>query len=304
MSAPIDAISRPARSGWLTPRRRKAILARGVLYLLLAIVAIFFAGPLYILLSTSFKTMPEIQSGGLMTLPHEPTVQPWITAWGEACIGITCGGLKGYFGNSMVMTIPAVLISVMIGAINGYALAKWPFPGARFVFAALVAGNFVPFQVVLAPVAVTLRTLGLFGSVEGLILIHVIYGIPITTMLFRNFFLSVPNDLIKAARIDGAGFFWIFFRIVLPLSPSVIVVALILQFTGIWNDFLFAVSFSNPSSAPMTVALNNLVNSNFGVKEYNVHMAATVIAAAPTLILYILLGRYFLRGMTAGAVKG
>jgi len=289
---------------WLTARRRKAIISRTSLYFTLAIVAAFFAGPLYVLLSTSFKTMPEIQAGGLFMLPQEPTGQPWVTAWSEACIGITCGGLKGYFGNSMIMAIPAVLISVMIGAINGYALSKWPFPGARFIFAALVAGNFVPFQLVLAPVAVTLRTLGLFGSIEGLVLIHVVYGIPITTMLFRNFFLSVPNDLIKAARIDGAGFFWIFFRVVLPLSPSVIVVALILQFTGIWNDFLFAVSFSNPSSAPMTVALNNLVNSNFGVKEYNVHMAATVIAAAPTLIMYVLLGRYFLRGMTAGAVKG
>jgi glucose/mannose transport system permease protein len=304
MTASGPTPSGASRSAWLSPRRRRQMLRRTVLYALLLVVALFFAGPLYVLLSTSFKSMPEIQNGSLLSLPIHPTVQPWLTAWGEACIGITCGGLKGYFGNSMMMAVPAVLLSVMIGAINGYALAKWPFPGGRFIFAALVAGNFIPFQVVLAPVAVTLRTLGLFGSIEGLVLIHVVYGIPITTMLFRNFFLSVPNDLIKAARIDGAGFFWIFVRIVLPVSPSVIVVALILQFTGIWNDFLFAVSFSSPSSAPMTVALNNLVNSNFGVKEYDVHMAAAVIAAAPTIIIYVLLGRYFLRGMTAGAVKG
>jgi glucose/mannose transport system permease protein len=295
----------PARRArpW-TAARVKKWAARAFLYLCLVVVAAFFAGPLYVLLATSFKPMAEIRAGGLLSLPVEWTAQPWITSWGEACIGITCGGLKGYFGNSMMMAIPAVLLSVTIGALNGYALAKWPFRGANLIFGALVAGNFIPFQVVLAPVAVTLRTLGMFGTVQGLVLIHVIYGIPITTMLFRNFFLSVPNDLIKAARIDGAGFFWILFRVVLPMSPSVIVVALIFQFTGIWNDYLFAVSFSNPQTAPMTVALNNLVNSNFGVKEYNVHMAATVIAAAPTLIIYILLGRFFLRGMTAGAVKG
>lgn len=301
---PISDTLPVRRAKPFTARLAKKWAARGFLYLMLVLCAAFFAGPLYVLLVTSFKPMSEIRAGGLLNFPEAFTVQPWLTAWGEACIGITCGGLKGYFGNSLMIAVPAVLLSVTIGAINGYALAKWPFRGANFIFGALVAGNFIPYQVVLAPMAVALRTLHLFGTVEGLVLIHVIYGIPITTMLFRNFFLSVPNDLIKAARIDGAGFFWILFRVVLPMSPSVIVVALIFQFTGIWNDYLFAVSFSNPQTAPMTVALNNLVNSNFGVKEYDVHMAATVIAAAPTLIIYILLGRFFLRGMTAGAVKG
>lgn len=284
--------------------RVKRAVARFTLYASLVIVAAFFIGPLYVLLTTSFKPLDEVRAGGLLNLPVAFTLEPWIKAWGESCIGITCGGLKGYFGNSMMMAIPAVTLSVTIGAINGYALSKWPFPGARFIFAAVVAGNFIPYQVILAPLAQTLRVAGLFGTVEGLILIHAIYGIPITTMLFRNFFMSVPNDLIKAARIDGAGFFWILFRVVLPMSPSVIVVATIIQFTGIWNDYLFAVSFSNSQSSPMTVALNNLVNSNFGVREYNVHMAATIIAAAPTLIIYIFLGRFFLRGMAAGAVKG
>lgn len=304
MSPTTQAQPAAARSKPISTRRLKQGAARAVLYACLALVAAFFIAPLYVLLVTSFKPLEEIRGGAILALPEVFTVQPWIMAWSDACIGITCGGLKGYFANSLMMAIPAVLISVIIGAINGYALSKWPFPGARFIFAAIVAGNFIPFQVVLLPMARTMSSIGLFGTVEGLILIHVIYGIPITTMLFRNFFMSVPNDLIKAARIDGAGFFWILFRVVLPMSPSVIVVALILQFTGIWNDFLFAVSFSNPQSAPMTVALNNLVNSTFGVREYNVHMAATVIAAAPTLIIYVLLGRFFLRGMTAGAVKG
>jgi glucose/mannose transport system permease protein len=295
----VAAPARRLSKAWL-----KRIATRASLYLTLVLVAAFFVGPLYVLLVTSFKPLDEIRAGGLLSLPVAFTTEPWVKAWGEACIGITCGGLKGYFANSMLMAVPAVLLSVTIGAVNGYALAKWPFPGARFVFAAVVAGNFIPYQVVLAPLAQTLRVAGLFGTVEGLVLIHTIYGIPITTMLFRNFFLSVPSDLIKAARIDGAGFFWILFRIVLPMSPSVIVVAMIIQFTGIWNDYLFAVSFSNAASSPMTVALNNLVNSNFGVREYNVHMAATIIAAAPTLIIYILLGRFFLRGMAAGAVKG
>jgi glucose/mannose transport system permease protein len=295
-------IPRPRRRIFV--RRTERFAARFAVYLCLVIVAAFFIGPLYVLLVTSFKPLAEVRAGGLLDLPIAFTVEPWIKAWGEACIGITCGGLKGYFGNSMLMAVPAVLLSVTIGAINGYALSKWPFPAARFVFAAVVAGNFIPYQVILAPLAQTLRVTGLFGSIEGLILIHTIYGIPITTMLFRNFFLSVPNDLIKAARIDGAGFFWILFRVVLPMSPSVVVVAAIIQFTGIWNDYLFAVSFANSQNSPMTVALNNLVNSNFGVREYNVHMAATIIAAIPTLVIYIFLGRFFLRGMAAGAVKG
>jgi glucose/mannose transport system permease protein len=295
-------IPRPRRRIFL--RRTERFAARFAVYLCLAIVTGFFLAPLWVLLVTSFKPLDEIRAGGLLDLPIAFTLDPWIKAWGEACIGITCGGLKGYFGNSLMVTVPAVLASVTIGAINGYALSKWPFPGARFVFAAVVAGNFIPYQVILAPLAQTLRITGLFGSIEGLVLIHAIYGIPITTMLFRNFFLSVPDDLIKAARIDGAGFFWILFRVVLPMSPSVIVVAAIIQFTGIWNDYLFAVSFANSQNAPMTVALNNLVNSNFGVREYNVHMAATFIAAIPTLVIYVFLGRFFLRGMAAGAVKG
>lgn len=284
--------------------RTRRLLARATLYASLVVVVAFFLGPLWVLLVTSLKPLDEIRAGGLLAPPVAVTVAPWLEAWGKACIGITCGGLKGYFGNSLLIAVPAVALSIGIGAVNGYALSKWPFPGAHFVFAAVVAGNFIPYQVVLAPLAQTLRFAGLFGTVEGLILIHAVYGIPITSMLFRNFFMSVPNDLIKAARIDGAGFFWILFRVVLPMSPSVLVVAAIIQFTAIWNDYLFAVAFSNAESSPMTVALNNLVNSNFGVRAYNVHMAATVIAAMPTLLLYVFLGRFFLRGMAAGAVKG
>jgi len=304
MMSEMSEVRSPAVRRPFSGVRVKRIIARTILYACLLMIVAFFVGPLYVLLTTSFKPLDEVRAGGLLNLPVAFTFEPWVKAWGEACIGITCGGLKGYFGNSMMMTIPAVTLSVLIGAINGYALSKWSFPGARVVFAALVAGNFIPYQVILAPLAQTLRVAGLFGSVEGLIVIHTIYGIPITTMLFRNFFMAVPNDLIKAARIDGAGFFWILFRVVLPMSPSVIVVAMIIQFTGVWNDLLFAMAFSNSASSPMTVALNNLVNSSFGVKEYNVNMAATVIAAAPTLIIYIFLGRFFLRGMAAGAVKG
>jgi glucose/mannose transport system permease protein len=180
----------------------------------------------------------------------------------------------------------------------------WRFRGSDLIFGALLVGCFIPFQVVLLPMAQTLGYIGIAQSIPGLIFVHVVYGLAFTTLFFRNFYVSVPAELTKAARIDGAGFFTIFWRIILPLSPPIIVVCVIWQFTQIWNDFLFGVVFSSGSSQPITVALNNLVNTTTGVKEYNVDMAAAIIAGLPTLFVYIVAGKYFLRGLTAGAVKG
>jgi glucose/mannose transport system permease protein len=220
------------------------------------------------------------------------------------CIGLTCEGISGYFWNSIKMVVPAVTISTLLGALNGYVLTKWRFPGHRWIFGLMLFGCFIPFQVVLVPMAVVLGKLGIANSTAGLVFVHVAYGLGFTTLFFRNYYEAFPNELVRAAMIDGAGFFRIFWRILLPSSGPIIVVTVIFQFTNIWNDFLFGASFAAGESAPMTIALNNLVSSSTGVKEYNVHMAAAMIAALPTLLVYVVAGRYFVRGLMAGAVKG
>jgi glucose/mannose transport system permease protein len=278
--------------------------ARYVIYGLLIFMALLYLLPLYVMLTTSLKTLDEIRGGDMMALPGAPTLEPWFKAWGSACIGVTCTGIKGYFWNSLKMVFPAVAISTMLGALNGYVLTKWQFPGHKIVFGMMLFACFIPFQAVLIPMARVLGMFGLSNSTTGLVFVHVVYGLGFTTLFFRNYYDAFPTELVKAAMIDGAGFFRIFWRIMLPSSGPIIVVTVIYQFTNIWNDFLFGVSFSSGEAAPMTVALNNLVSSSTGVKEYNVDMAAAVIAALPTLFVYVVAGRYFVRGLMAGAVKG
>ena len=279
-------------------------LGRVLIYALLAVFALYYLMPLFVMLTTSLKTLDDIRAGNLLSLPKEITFGAWAKAWGTACTGVECDGLKGNFKNSVSFVLPAVLISTLIGAFNGYVLTQWRFRGSDLLFTLLLIGCFIPFQVVLLPMAQTLGYMGIANSVVGLIFVHVVYGLAFTTLFFRNFYITVPAELTKAARIDGAGFFTIFWRIILPLSPPIIVVCVIWQFTQIWNDFLFGVVFSSGQRQPITVALNNLVNTSTGVKEYNVDMAAAIIAALPTLFVYIVAGKYFLRGLTAGAVKG
>ncbi len=277
---------------------------RVVVYALLTLFALYYLTPLYVVLTTSLKPMDEVRAGNLLALPQAWTVDAWIKAWSGACTGVDCSGMRPYFWNSVKMVVPSVLVSTFVGALNGYVLAHWRFRGSEALFTALLVGCFIPFQVVLLPMARLLGIFGLANTTAGLILVHVIYGLAFTTLFFRNFYVSVPEELIKAARVDGAGFFLIFRKIVLPLSGPIFVVCIIWQFTQIWNDFLFGVAFNGGQQAPITVALNNLVNTSTGVKEYNVDMAAAVIAALPTLFVYIVAGRYFVRGLTAGAVKG
>jgi glucose/mannose transport system permease protein len=293
---------------------------RIVIYGLLAFFAIVYLMPLFVMLVTSFKTMDEIQNGNMLALPSAPTFEPWVKAWGETCVGLTCAGIKGYFWNSLKMVIPAVLISTILGALNGYVLTKWRFRGHTLVFGMMLFACFIPFQSVLLPMATILGSLGRSGTTlqnatgfrfgfgnptVNLVLVHVIYGLGFTTLFFRNFYEAFPTELVKAAQVDGAGFFQIFRRIMLPNSLPIIVVTVIYQFTNIWNDFLFASAYAGTGeSMPMTVALNNVVNTSTGVVEYNVNMAAAMIAAMPTLLVYILAGRYFVRGLMAGAVKG
>ncbi len=279
-------------------------LLRSGIYLMLGLLALIYLMPLWVMLLTSLKDAEEIRHGTLLSLPDSLDFSAWAVAWGSACTGSTCEGIAPYFLNSFKIVIPAVAISTLIGALNGYVLSMWRFRGCELFFGLLLLGCFIPFQVVLLPMARTLSFLGLANTTSGLVLVHVIYGVAFTTLFFRNFYTGLPRELVSAARLDGAGFFMIFRRIVLPLSTPIIVVSVIWQFTQIWNDFLFGVVFSGLDTQPVTVALNNLVNTSFGGKQYNVDMAAALLAALPTLLVYVLAGKYFVRGLTAGAVKG
>ncbi len=277
---------------------------RFIIYGLLALVCLYYLMPLFVMLSTSLKSLDEIRAGNLLSLPGGFRTDAWVKAWDSACTGVQCEGLKGFFWNSVSFVVPAVVISTMIGAFNGYALTMYRFRGSDLVFGMLMIGCFIPFQVVLLPMAQTLGAMGIANSTVGLVFVHVVYGAAFTTLFFRNYYVTIPDELVKAAKIDGAGFLRIFFSIILPLSVPIIVVSVIWQFTQVWNDFLFGVVFSSGDRQPITVALNNLVNTSTGVKEYNVDMAAAIIAALPTLLVYIVAGKYFVRGLTAGAVKG
>jgi len=280
------------------------LILRILLYFFLSVFVLYYLLPLFVMITTSLKSLEEIRTGSLVALPRNITFEAWGTAWSSACTGIQCDGLKPYFWNSIFIAIPAVFISTLIGALNGYVVAQWRFKGANMIFALMLFGCFIPFQVVLLPMARVLGLMDLAGSISGLIFVHVIYGIGFTTLFFRNYYVNIPSELVKAAKMDGATFLRIFWSIFLPLSLPIIVVTVIWQFTQIWNDFLFGVSFSEAGTQPITVALNNIVNSTTGVKEYNVDMAAAIIAAMPTLLVYIFAGKYFIRGLTAGSVKG
>ena len=299
--APLAGMARTDAKGGLMNRLS---IHRVILWGVLLLFAAWFLAPLYVMVVTSLKDMEQVRNGHLLSLPTDPGFAAWAKAWGSACTGTDCGGLKPFFVNSVLMVVPAVAVSTLIGALNGYVLSKWRFRGSETMFALMLFGVFMPMQVVLLPMSQVLGWLGIASSIWGLILVHVIAGIPSTTLFFRNYYVGLPDELVKAAMLDGASFWQIFTRIVLPLSTPILVVTLIWQFTNIWNDFLYGVVFSGADSKPITVGLNNLSNTSSSVKEYNVDMAAALIAALPTLFIYIVAGKYFVRGLTAGAVKG
>lgn len=277
---------------------------RVLVYVVLATAALFFLLPLYTMLVTSFKTAAEIRETSLLALPSALNLEAWTLAWSTACTGVDCNGLRPFFWNSVQMTIPAVLISTLWGALNGYVLSLWKFRGSDVLFGLMLFGVFMPFQVVLLPMSQVLGALGISSSIGGLVLVHCLAGLAGTTLFFRNYYSAIPNELVNAARMDGAGFWQIFWRIVFPMSTPILMVTLIWQFTNIWNDFLFGVVFSGTDSKPITVGLNNLANTTSSVKAYNVDMAAAIIAGLPTMVVYVLAGKFFVRGLTAGAVKG
>ena len=309
--ATSTTVSAAAQSGSQTlagpsgRKPRRVLSSRNIIvYGTLFVAAVYYVLPLYVMVVTSLKGMPEIRLGNIFSPPVEITFEPWVKAWAQACTGLNCDGLSRGFWNSVRITIPSTIISIAVASVNGYALANWRFKGADVFFTILIVGAFIPYQVMIYPIVIVLRELGIYGTLTGLVIVHTIFGMPILTLLFRNYFAGLPEELFKAARIDGAGFWAIYFKIMLPMALPIFVVAMILQITGIWNDFLFGVVFTRPEYYPMTVQLNNIVNSVQGVKEYNVNMAATILTGAVPLIVYFVSGRLFVRGIAAGAVKG
>jgi glucose/mannose transport system permease protein len=285
-------------------RSRHLSPARIGIYAFLITAALFFLLPLYVMLVTSVKPMEEIRAGNIFAFPIAFTLDPWREAWSGACTGLSCEGIKGGFWNSVAITVPSVILPILIGAINGYALSFWRPRGAALLFGILMVGAFIPLQVMIYPLVRVLAEIGIFGSLPGIVLVHLVFGMPVMTLLFRNYYASVPHELFQAARIDGGGFFRIFAFVMLPMSLPIIVVAAIMQVTGVWNDYILGLVFAGSDNLPMTVQLNNVINTTTGTRLYNVNMAATILTSLVPLAIYFVSGRWFVRGIAAGAVKG
>ncbi len=277
---------------------------RFVVYTVLIVCAIFFLFPLYIMIITSLKDIAEIRGGNIFVPTLTPTFDAWIKAWDSACTGLYCEGIKVGFWNSVKITVPSTVVSIVVASLTGYSLANWPFKYSEVFFSILLLSSFIPYIVMLYPLVLITKWLGIFSTLPAVVLVHTIFGLPILTLLFRNYFASLPAELFKAARVDGAGYWQIFLQIFVPMSVPIFTVAVILQVTGIWNDFLFGVIYAGPTNYPMTVQLNNIVNSAMGGKAYNVDMAATILTGLVPLTIYFVSGKYFVRGIAAGAVKG
>jgi glucose/mannose transport system permease protein len=277
---------------------------RWLLYAVLLSFGVFFLVPLAVVLLNSVRTAQEIGLGSVIGWPRGFAWENYGEAWSRYCIAQRCEGVQNYMWNSLLMTVPATLISTALGALAGYSVSLWRFRGDTIVFTIMLMGVFLPDQMRLIPWALVLRELGLTNTVAALVLIHTVQGLSFTTLFCRNYFVGIPQDLIKAAKVDGAGFFRIFWRIVLPLSPPILIVTVIWQFTGIWNEFLYGVTFTTGAQQPITAAIIAIsVSSPTDVPQYGVQSAAVLLAALPTLLVYFFGGRYFMRGLTAGAVK-
>jgi len=299
IAPPLAMSAAPARA-----RRRGLSPGRIGIYLFLLSAALFFLLPLYVMLATSLKSMDEIRMGNILALPVALTIEPWRQAWSEVCTGAACEGVRGGFWNSVAITVPSTILPILLGAINGYALSFWRPRGAQLLFGILLAGAFIPVQVMIYPLVRLLAGAGIFGSLPAIVLVHLVFGMPMMTLLFRNYYASLPQELFHAARIDGGGFWRIFLHVVLPLSTPIAIVAAIMQVTGVWNDYILGLVFAGRDNLPMTVQLNNVINTTTGTRLYNVNMAATILTAAVPLALYFFSGRWFVRGIAAGAVKG
>jgi glucose/mannose transport system permease protein len=269
----------------------------------LAVMAAIFWFPIVAVVSTSLKTVDEANETGILDLPAHPSLAAWSEAWGRACISGRCSGISVAFANSLEIVLPALVISMTLAAIAGFALSLRISRISDYLLKILLIGLFIPAQVVLIPMIVVERDLGLYGSKAGAILAHVVWAQPFLTMLFRNSFTSIPRSVIGAARLDGASFMHVLRYVVLPLSAPAIAVAAALQFTFLWNEFLLNLTLSGAGNEPLTVALSLLTSAQFDTQRYNVNMAAALIAVLPTLVVYLASGQVFVKGVTTGPRK-
>jgi glucose/mannose transport system permease protein len=294
MTTTTNALPAPPRTSAVVGRgRRSAATTRTVKYALLLLFLLLILMPAYVLLVTSFKTTGDASPSRAWQLPTEWQLDGWRRAWEL---------LAPALGRTFSMVIPAAVISALIGSMNGFVLSRWRFPGADIVFTLILFGMFIPYQAVMIPLVQLMQSLGVPSGVPSLIVLHVVYGLPITTLIFRNYYAGVPTELIEAARVDGAGMLRTYSAVILPISMPAFVVVLMWQFTSAWNDYLFALFFSNSRNGPVTIALNFLASGQ--LQDYSASMAGALIASVPTLVVYILLGRYFVGGLMAGSVKG
>ncbi|PKP57723.1 ABC transporter permease [Candidatus Atribacteria bacterium HGW-Atribacteria-1] len=280
----------------------KISVTRLLIYIMLAIFTIFYIIPMYIMVVTGMKSFAEVSLDTMWNLPFSLNFNSFNLAW----LGSTKGGFRGLSGsflNSVFLVIPATVISALLGSLNGYVLTKWRFYGSDLIFTMILFGMFIPYQSIIIPLVLTLQKLHVYGTIPGLILAHVIYGLPISTLIFRNYYITVPTEMVEASKIDGANFLGIYRWVIFPLSTPGFAVAMIWQFTSIWNDFLFGLIVTpNPASQPITVALNNLAGSYF--VQWNVQIAGALLTVLPPILVYIFLGRFFLKGLLQGSLKG
>src|SRR5579859_1609718 len=287
------------------PPMREQTFAPGrmLIYLVVTLVAAAWLAPLIVVALNSLRTNQEIAQTSMIGWPDQWAWRNYLDAWSGFCVAETCAGIRPYMLNSALVTIPATIISTLLGAVAGYAVSLWRFPGDRWIYGVVTLGLFLPQQMRLLPWTIVLRDVGLINTLTGLVMIHTIQGLSFTTLFCRNYYIAIPQELLRAARVDGAGFYRIFWRIVLPLSPPILIVTVIWQFTHIWNEFLYGVTFTTGQQQPVTAALIALTAAVADVPQHGVQSAAVMIAALPTLLVYLFGGRYFVRGLTAGAVK-
>jgi len=284
-------------------KKATARWARAGVYAFLLFAAAYFLLPLYVMLTTSFKSMDEIRLGQIFALPSSISFDAWRAAWSEACTGVSCEGVRGGFWNSVTIAVPSVVLPILLGAINGYALSWWKPRGSQWLFGVLMLGAFIPVQVMIYPLVKLEAAIGIYSSLPGIVVVHLVFAMPIMTLLFRNYYAGLPGELFKAARVDGGGFWRIFIQLVLPMSTPMLIVAAIMQITGVWNDYILGLTFAGRENLPMTVQLNNVINTTTGERLYNLNMAATILTSAVPLLVYLISGRWFVRGIAAGAVK-
>jgi glucose/mannose transport system permease protein len=300
-----SAAARGAARPLAYPRRKRRIKGSSIATLVfLTMCALFMALPLYVIIVTSFKTMLQITEGEIFSLPRVWTLEPWYKAWNELCTGLECNGIKSGFINSVKILIPSIVLSIGLSSVTGYALALWNVRWAGPFLFVLFMCAFVPFQIIMIPLILIVSAGGIFGTIWAVAVVHAILAMPLLTLIFRNFYKDIPRELMNAAMMDSGSFFRVFFEIILPMSGNILVVVLILMITSVWNDYLIGLTFAGFTAQPMTVILANSLITSRGEVIYNVDMAAALLTAIPPLVVYFGLGRFFVQGITAGAIKG